>query len=84
MVEELTRQSTSVSRSLGSQNVNRPPALVDPLIRTVLPERTEEENVSPTSDKSGAGSHSSGGRIGGGDLIHVPQMAEKRYSWEEE
>ncbi|KAM3456036.1 hypothetical protein MY3296_001905 [Beauveria thailandica] len=85
MVEELTRQSTSVSRSLGSQSVTRPPALVNPLIRTVLPERTEEEeNVSPTSEKSGAGSHSSGGRIGGDDLIHVPQMAEKRYSWEEE
>lgn len=84
MVEEMTRQSVmSVSRSQGS---HRPPTFTNPLIRTTaLPARTEEEeNVSPTSDRSGAGSSSSGGRIGGDDLIHVPQMAEKRYSWEEE
>lgn len=79
MVEEMTRQSImSVSRSLGSQNGSRPLTFSNPLIRTILAAPTEEdENVSPTSDKSG-------GRIGGDDLIHVPQMAEKRYSWEEE
>lgn len=84
--EEMTRQSImSVSRSQGLQGAARPPTLTNPLIRTVLPRRTEEEdNVSPTSDTSGSGSSSSGGRIGGDDLIHVPQMAEKRYSWEEE
>ncbi|OAA81084.1 Peptidase aspartic, catalytic [Akanthomyces lecanii RCEF 1005] len=85
-LEEMTRQSImSVSRSQGLQSPGRPPTFTNPLIRTVLPPRTEEEeNVSPTSDKSGSGSSSSGGRIGGDDLIHVPQMAEKRYSWEEE
>lgn len=86
MVEEMTRQSImSASRTQGSQSGARPSTGGNPVIRTVLPPRTEEEeNVSPTSDKSGAGSSSSGGRIGGNDLIHVPQMAEKRYSWEEE
>ncbi|KAJ3479275.1 hypothetical protein NLG97_g8358 [Lecanicillium saksenae] len=85
MMEEMTRQSViSASRTQGSQSGSRP-TFTNPLIRTVLPPRTEEEeNVSPTSDRSGSGSHSSGGRIDGDDLIHVPQMAEKRYSWEEE
>lgn len=83
MAEEMTRPSAS--RSYGSHNASRAPTFTNPLIRTVLPTRTEEENnVSPTSDKSGADSEGSGGRIGGDDLIHVPQMADKRYSWEEE
>lgn len=86
MVEEISRQSVmSVSRSQGSHGGSRPSTFVDPRIRTVLPLRTDEEgNISPTSDRSGAESNSSGGRIDGDDLIHVPQMADKRYSWEEE
>ncbi|OAA68952.1 Peptidase aspartic, catalytic [Cordyceps fumosorosea ARSEF 2679] len=86
MVEEITRQSImSASRSQDSANINRRPTVSHPIIRTVLPAPTEEEeNISPTSDRSGSGSQSSGGRIGGDDLVHVPQLAEKRYSWEEE
>lgn len=82
MVEELTRQSiVSGPRTEDAQR----PTLANAIIRSVLPSRTEEDgNISPTSNKSGSESHSSGGRIGGDDLIHVPQMAEKRYSWEEE
>ncbi|TQV96080.1 hypothetical protein V2A60_003475 [Cordyceps javanica] len=87
MVEEMTRQSLmSASRTQeDSWRTGQRPTFTKPTIRTVLPLRTEEEeSISPTSAKSGSESHGSGGRIGGDDLIHVPQMAEKRYSWEEE
>lgn len=47
------------------------------------PEESEGEGGSPKSAHSDGSSE--GGRIDPGrDLIHVPQMADKRYSWEED
>ncbi|PON15321.1 hypothetical protein C2W62_24435 [Candidatus Entotheonella serta] len=78
-VEEMTRQ-TSQSQAR-SHHTGHQPSRRNEDQRTTLPSHPEE-----TSQANGT-SHSDPDSIRhrldpGRDLIHVPQMAEKRYSWE--
>lgn len=95
IVEEMTRQSMkSMNQTYKSHQSRKAPT-----IRPVLAPQGEGGSTaksthssssrtrkSARSGSNGSGSSSSQrrpGRIDGDELIHVPQMAEKRYSWEE-
>ncbi|EHK20346.1 uncharacterized protein TRIVIDRAFT_192926 [Trichoderma virens Gv29-8] len=69
IMHEVTRQATfSLARSKGEPSSAEPTG-----------ERGEEHNLGTNNPYSSRGEE----RIDGNDLIHVPQMAEKRYSWED-
>ncbi|KAL7949922.1 acid protease [Trichoderma barbatum] len=71
IMHEVTRQATfSLARSKGDESHDQP---------------AEERGEDHSFDLETNSPHSSRGeeRMDGNDIIHVPQMAEKRYSWEE-
>ncbi|KND87875.1 Candidapepsin [Tolypocladium ophioglossoides CBS 100239] len=82
IVKEMTRQA-SLSYVRSSQSYQRSSSHRGGQDRAVLPFHTEESALSSRILESETLSRR--GRIDPGrDLIHVPQMAAKRYSWEEE
>ncbi|PNY28600.1 Candidapepsin [Tolypocladium capitatum] len=82
IVEEMTRQA-SLSQFRSNQSYQHASSHRGGQDRAPLPFHAEElAQSSRISDPDASSRH---GRIDPGrDLIHVPQMAEKRYSWEEE
>ncbi|KAF3072379.1 hypothetical protein CFAM422_005490 [Trichoderma lentiforme] len=68
---EMTRQATfSLARSKGEESSVESP-------------REDKKDHSFNSETNSPQSSRGEERIDGNDLIHVPQMAEKRYSWED-
>ncbi|KAM0254530.1 hypothetical protein ACHAQJ_006690 [Trichoderma viride] len=71
VMQEMTRQATfSLARSQGDASST---------------EQTGERDEEHSSSQETGSPHSSQGeeRIDGNELVHIPQMAAKRYSWED-
>ncbi|RDA95258.1 putative aspartyl protease [Ophiocordyceps camponoti-saundersi (nom. inval.)] len=92
MVEELTRQA-SVSQARSSFSHPRVSSSREGDERPSLPRHAEESSSSsspppPSPQPRDGPEHQTGhdgGRIDPGrDLVHVPQLADKRYSWEDQ
>lgn len=87
-VEEMTRQESLSSRSHGTPHTQGTSPMIppwNPSLQAGTSNAKPETTISRqrSNDSTSSGEHKEG-RIDGPDLIHVPQMAEKRYSWEEE
>lgn len=83
--EELTRQASTSTRTQGGQAMTAPAWI--PAVHPVPSSSSEGHQLSPKKShgsQMSSGSEHKEGRIDGDELIHVPQMAAKRYSWEEE
>ncbi|PFH55780.1 hypothetical protein XA68_17627 [Ophiocordyceps unilateralis] len=80
MVEELTRHA-SHSQTRSSSSHRRPSSSRDGDERASLPCHAEESPPQEPRDKP----ESKAANIDPGrDLVHVPQLADKRYSWEDQ
>ncbi|KAK5998285.1 hypothetical protein PT974_00659 [Cladobotryum mycophilum] len=77
VMQEMTRQAgLSMDRTPGSESG----AVSNPS----LPLTVSTEGTRSTRHPPSPGTAESDERLNGGDLVHIPQMAAKRYSWEEE
>ncbi|PHH89428.1 hypothetical protein CDD83_6081 [Cordyceps sp. RAO-2017] len=84
IVEEMTRQA-SLSQVRSSQSYYRSPSHKGGDERPCRPPDVEESMKLRGAKKARPAQEQGKGRIDAGrDLIHVPQMADKRYSWEDQ
>ncbi|KAK2589771.1 hypothetical protein QQS21_012552 [Conoideocrella luteorostrata] len=85
VAEETSRQGSLNHRSLNQQHHTTGSRMTrDRPSLPTQPEEREDEDKTPNTEAVDSDGSSETGRIDPGrDLIHVPQMAAKRYSWEE-